>query len=225
MYTIIQKLITKNRSYESLKPIGIVIHETANPGDSDEMEFNYFNNNNISASAHAFIDKDSITQTIPWNEVAWHAGRTANHKFLGIEMCHATNAQDFQEIWNRTTWLFAYLVVNILNIKTITKDNIMSHAEVSNKWHETDHQDPVFYFQTYGKTVDMFRDAVQNEVNNMILPQPDQQYADDVEYLASYGQLTKEVWDKYNQTQAPIPFNNVKCLIRNFADWIQRMNV
>jgi peptidoglycan hydrolase-like protein with peptidoglycan-binding domain len=42
--------------------------------------------------------------------------------------------------------------------------NLMSHAEVSNKWHETDHQDPISYFKEYGETVDDFRAAVQQKI-------------------------------------------------------------
>jgi hypothetical protein len=44
----------------------------------------------------------------------------------------------------------------------------MSHAEVSNKWHETDHQDPIAFFNEYGKTVDQFRNEVQAQINIML---------------------------------------------------------
>jgi hypothetical protein len=37
----------------------------------------------------------------------------------------------------------------------------MSHDEVSKRWHETNHTDPVAYFAQYGKTVDAFRREVQ----------------------------------------------------------------
>ena len=38
------KLLSKNRSYELLVPIGIVLHETATPGATAQNEFLYFNN-------------------------------------------------------------------------------------------------------------------------------------------------------------------------------------
>ena len=43
----------------------------------------------------------------------------------------------------------------------------MSHAEVSDKWKETDHQDPISYLFKFGKTVDGFRLDVQKEINKI----------------------------------------------------------
>lgn len=167
-YEIIQKFIKQNRSGKTLNPMGSVLHETATPGASDENEQKYFDGAYRGASAHAFVDCDSITQIIPWNEQAWHAGPTANRTTNGIELCHYDDAEKFQQVWNRAVWLFAWLHVNIIKQTTITTDNLMSHAEVSNKWHETNHQDPVRYFAQFVKTVDDFRAAVQTEINTMI---------------------------------------------------------
>ena len=47
-------------------------------------------------------------------------------------------------------------------------DNLISHAEVSAKWHETNHTDPVSYFAEYGKSVDDFRADVQEAINNKL---------------------------------------------------------
>ncbi|MFL0267219.1 peptidoglycan recognition protein family protein [Candidatus Clostridium radicumherbarum] len=167
-YTINQRFISMNRSNIQLKPIGTVVHETSDPGATDENEFNYFNSGNRGASAHAFVDKDSITQTIPWDEQSWHAGPTANTNFIGIELCHYDDAEGFKEVWLRAVWLFAYVHVFIIKRFPITKFNLMSHAEVSEKWHETNHTDPVSYFEKFGKTVDDFRNEVQLEIDKML---------------------------------------------------------
>jgi N-acetylmuramoyl-L-alanine amidase len=169
-YSIVQKFIVHNRSHIVLKPRGIALHETATSGATAENEHKYFNGAERNASAHAFVDWNSIIQTIPWNEKAWHACEPANSMFIGIELCHATNQAQFDAVWNRAVWLFAYLFINVLHINTITKNNLMSHAEISAKWHNTTHIDPVGYFKQYGKTVDMFRVAVQKEINNQIQP-------------------------------------------------------
>ena len=170
VYPITQKYITKNRSYLTFQPKGGVIHETANPGDSDEMEQEYFDSGDRQASAHAFVDFDSITQCVPWNETAWHAGRTANRQFWGVELCHTSDPVKFQEIWNRGVWLYAYLFVKVAypQILRINTSNLMSHKEVSDAWHETDHKDPVSYFEEHGKTVDDFRAAVQMQIDQML---------------------------------------------------------
>ena len=70
----------------------IVIHYTANDGDSDEGNANYFANNIVNASAHYFVDGDSITQSVPDNYVAYSVGgskysdanKTGGGKFYGI---------------------------------------------------------------------------------------------------------------------------------------------
>lgn len=51
-----------------------VVHYTGNDGDTDEANANYFANNNVGASAHYFIDDDSVTQSVPDNYVAWAVG-------------------------------------------------------------------------------------------------------------------------------------------------------
>ena len=49
----------------------IVIHYTANDGDTDEGNGNYFANNIVGASAHYFVDDDSITRSVPDDYIAW----------------------------------------------------------------------------------------------------------------------------------------------------------
>lgn len=52
----------------------IVIHFTANDGDSDESNGNYFHNNIVKASAHYFVDDNSVTQSVPDDYVAYSVG-------------------------------------------------------------------------------------------------------------------------------------------------------
>lgn len=63
----------------------IVIHYTANDGDTDENNGKYFKNNVVKASAHYFVDDDSVTQSVPDNYVAWAVGdkRWSNYKTTG----------------------------------------------------------------------------------------------------------------------------------------------
>jgi N-acetylmuramoyl-L-alanine amidase CwlA len=174
-YEINQDFISMNRSNTIYTPKGGVVHSTATPGATDEREQDYYDKAYRGASAHAFVDWDSITQTLPWNEKGWHACEPANSMFFGIELCEPYDtdpdkARKFSEVWKRATWLFAYLFVNVCKIKTVTKDNLMSHHEISLKWHNTTHVDPTAFFKKYGKTVDMFRADVQREINEMTTP-------------------------------------------------------
>jgi N-acetylmuramoyl-L-alanine amidase len=146
----------------------MVLHETANPNDNVEMEYNYFNNQDVSASAHLFVDNNSVMKMIPFDEVGWHCGKTGNSKYLGCELCHATTREKFDKIWNNGVKVFAQVFVYVLRIPIVTPDNLPSHAEISLRYKETDHMDPINYFAKYGKTVDMFRSDVQKEINKIL---------------------------------------------------------
>lgn len=156
-------LTSKSRPRQALNPIGIILHDTDDAGATAQNEHDYFQNSAPQASAHAIVDWNGIIQLIPWNEIAWHAGHTANHSRLGVELCVPPkhDAEKFLVVWNEAVDLFASLLKNVIKQNTVTTDNIMSHAEASNKWKETDHQDPVNFFKEYGRTVDEFRQAVQ----------------------------------------------------------------
>ena len=77
----------------------IVMHYTANDGDSDEGNGNYFHNNVVNASAHYFVDGDSITQSVPDNYVAWSVGgkniQTADRQVAGNFMGSVPTAIPF----------------------------------------------------------------------------------------------------------------------------------
>ena len=76
-------------------PDTIIIHYTA--GGSAESAIHTFTESNISASAHVVIAANgNITQLVPFNTVAWHAGRSAygdrigfNKYAIGIEIVNA----------------------------------------------------------------------------------------------------------------------------------------
>ena len=85
----------------------IAIHFTANDGDHDEGNANYFASpRNPKASAHYFVDDDSVTQSVPDDYVAYSVGGSkytdcaktgggklygisTNRNTLNIEMCDA----------------------------------------------------------------------------------------------------------------------------------------
>jgi len=164
MYSISEQLIKYNRSGQKLVPEGFVIHDTATPGATAQNEHDYFNSGDRQASAHYFVDWTQIVRTVPENERAWHAGPTANHKYLSVEMCvpKTHDPATFQEIWNRTVWLVADAFVRY---GWSTGPGLWSHSGMSNKYHETDHQDPIAYFDEYGKTFEGFT----AEVDAMII--------------------------------------------------------
>lgn len=92
-------------SYRSTSKIQyLIIHFTANDGDTDESNAKYFKNRIVKASAHYFVDDDSVTQSVPDNYVAYAVGgskysdcrttgggtmygKITNNNSISVEMC------------------------------------------------------------------------------------------------------------------------------------------
>ncbi len=161
-----QQLITKNRPYQSLTPRGFVIHSTATPGGTAQLEYNYFNTSGHQSSVHYVADWNEIIQLIPENEVAWHAGPTANHRYLSIEMCEpdGVNPEQFQKVWNRTVILAADACVRYgWNVK----DNIFSHYDISTTYRETNHTDPIGFLAKYSRTWAQLLQAIDTKIKEI----------------------------------------------------------
>ena len=205
MYQV--KLIQNNRSGSRLSPKGVVVHETATPGATAEREYQYFNSADRGASAHAFVDWEDVIQTIPYDEVAWHAGPTANSRYIGIELCRPSghDPEKFGRVWNNAVSLFADLFREH-GFGEVTVDNLLSHAEVSSRWRESDHTDPVGYFAEYGKTVNDFRDAVQNELNGGY----------DMEVFNNLATRLEALDRRVNQLENPMIYNYID---HNLPEW------
>ena len=72
----------------------IVVHYTANNGDRAEGNGNYFAHPNRNASAHYFVDENTIVQSVHDENTAWHCGaksyrheKCRNNNSIGVEMC------------------------------------------------------------------------------------------------------------------------------------------
>ena len=127
----------------------IVIHYTANDGDSDEGNGNYFANNIVKASAHYFVDGDSVTQSVPDDYVAWSVGdkkysncnKTGGGKFYG--QCNNTNSISIEmcdEVKNGKSDFSAATIENTIELtKTLMKkynvdiSRVIRHFDVSGK--------------------------------------------------------------------------------------------
>ena len=96
---------TKRRSGAKLFGVKfITAHDTGNPNSTAKGNVNYFKNsaNEMSASAHTFIDDIDVIECIPLTEKAWHVWysvTTDNEKYdadandysIGVELCYFPN--------------------------------------------------------------------------------------------------------------------------------------
>jgi len=122
------------------RPQYLVLHYTANDGDSDESNGRYFQNAlSPAASAHYFVDDDSVTASVPEDRIAWHCGaytyfhpRCRNRNSLGIELCDTSRdgrvSASGQTIRN-AVWLAAALCRKY----GIAPDHILRHYDVTHK--------------------------------------------------------------------------------------------
>lgn len=127
----------------------IVIHYTANDGDTDENNGKYFKNNIVKASAHYFVDDDSVTQSVPDNYTAYSVGgkkysntattgggsfygKCTNSNSISVELC-----DDFK---NGVIYPSAKTIENALELVrflmskyNIPASNVIRHFDVTGK--------------------------------------------------------------------------------------------
>lgn len=117
----------------------IVMHYTANDGDTDENNGKYFANNYVGASAHYFVDGNSITQSVPDDYNAYHCGAyrykhptCRNSNSIGIEICdERRNGVVYPT--NETISNALELAKYLMEKYNIPKENVIRHYDVTGK--------------------------------------------------------------------------------------------
>lgn len=127
----------------------LVLHYTSNDGDTDENNGKYFANNIVNASAHYFVDDDSVTQSVPDDYVAWSVGgkkyndcattgggklygKATNANTLSIEIC--------DDVKNGVVYPSAATIENAIAFTkakqkeyNIPDSNVIRHFDVNGK--------------------------------------------------------------------------------------------
>lgn len=127
----------------------IVWHYTANDGDTDEANAKYFKRKNLKASAHYFVDDDSVTISVPDTYVAWSVGgsRYSNYKTTGgakyYKTCTNTNSINIELCDTKKDGTYMASDKTINNAIELTKDlmkkynipieNVIRHFDVTGK--------------------------------------------------------------------------------------------
>ncbi len=127
----------------------LVIHYTANDGDTDEANARYFQTAGRNASAHYFVDDNSVTNSVPDNYVAWHCGGKKypscatsgggkfhgicnNKNSIGVELCDCqkNGIYNFTQATLNNAILLCRDIVKKYNIP---KSNVIRHFDVVGK--------------------------------------------------------------------------------------------
>ena len=119
----------------------IVIHYTANNGDTASGNANYFaNNRNISASAHYFVDENTIWQSVKDTDTAWHCGAKSykhsycrNSNSIGIELCSRKDSKGNYYFKDETVKNAAELTKSLMAKYNVPATNVIRHYDVTGK--------------------------------------------------------------------------------------------
>lgn len=129
----ISKYNYSSRKGNSIKYI--VLHYTGNASDSAKGNSNYFNAADRNASAHYFVDNNSIYQVIEESNAAWSVGDgygkygITNYNSINIEMCTSGNYNVSEETENNAI----DLVKSLMAKYNIDVDHVVRHYDASRK--------------------------------------------------------------------------------------------
>ena len=118
----------------------IVVHYTANDGDTARNNGNYFSQPNRNASAHYFVDENEIIQSVKDTDTAWHCGaKTYKHELcrndnsIGIEMCSEKDEQGKYYINESTQNNTIELIKQLMQKYDISIENVLRHYDITGK--------------------------------------------------------------------------------------------
>ena len=127
----------------------LVIHYTSNDGDTDEANGKYFADNVVKASAHYFVDDDSITQSVPDNYAAWAVG---GNKYAS---CSRTGGGTYYKICTNSNSLSIEICDDVKNGKVYpsakTIENALELAKVLMKKYNIPVSNVIRHFDVTGK--------------------------------------------------------------------------
>lgn len=134
----IQERLADSRNYQTGRTQSVrflVIHYTANKGDTAKNNADYFANGSHGASAHYFVDETSVWQSVQTADTAWHCGAQVyaheecrNANSIGVEIC----------MWDKNGNLrqgsidhAVELCREIVKTYGITEDRVLRHYDVT----------------------------------------------------------------------------------------------
>ena len=135
-----RNITTKNFDSSSINRIKyIVVHFTANNGDTAYGNTNYFKSYRGS-SAHYFVDENGIYQSIEDKNIAWHCGAKKykhstcrNSNSLGVELCSRIDSKGNFYFKDNTVDNAVELVKMLMAKYNVPIANVIRHYDVTGK--------------------------------------------------------------------------------------------
>lgn len=153
-YTQVEQIVNSGHGY--IDPQYLCVHETANPGATEWNHVSLWSRGWPYACHYvAGLNGQTVVHTMADDRKSWSVGN-GNSRVVSIELCHATNREDFDRQWTEAVkWCGDYLHKRGWGI-----DRLISHNDARQRWGGTDHTDPLSYFSSYGKSWNMFKSEV-----------------------------------------------------------------
>jgi N-acetylmuramoyl-L-alanine amidase len=140
----INRKISKSENYSSGRTqtiTYIVVHYTANNGDTAKNNADYFARESIGASAHYFVDENEYWQSVDDDDTAWHCGTKGTYRHstcrnsnsIGVEMCSRKDEEEVYYIKAETQVKTVVLVKTLMQKHNVPKANILRHYDVTGK--------------------------------------------------------------------------------------------
>lgn len=117
----------------------IVIHYTANNGDTAKGNCNYFSKEYRGASANYFVDENEIWQCVEDKDIAWHVGAKTyyndcrNNNSIGIELCSRISSDGKYYFKEETINNAIYLTKMLMKAYNIDINHVCRHYDVTHK--------------------------------------------------------------------------------------------
>lgn len=113
----------------------IVVHYTANSGDTAKNNVDYFAREWTGTSAHYFVDGREVWQSVRDEDTAYHCGSThpkhpacRNYNSIGVEMCDSVGS-----VPAATRERTAAFVRELMERYQVPPENVLRHYDVTGK--------------------------------------------------------------------------------------------
>ena len=118
----------------------LVIHYTANNGDTVQNNLDYFAGNAVGASAHYFVDENGYGQSVKDGDTAWHCGASSyrheacrNANSIGMELCSRKDSKGNYYFMDQTVYNAAALARQLMQTYGIDRTHVLRHYDVTGK--------------------------------------------------------------------------------------------
>mgnify|MGYP001093431916 FL=1 len=181
-----QEFLTENDCYQAgrkIVPKGIMVHSTGVAQPDPQVFIRRWNKPGVEVCVHAFVARDEVIQTLPWNWRGWHAGRgergSANDTHISFECCEPTGhtyrggemvgydpevqKTYFDRIYQNAVVLCAELCRRY-GLDPREPGVVICHAEGHQMGIASGHGDVLQWWPKHGVTMDDFRRAVEERM-------------------------------------------------------------